>query len=110
MLPLHDSCKINTPIVECTSPFLCFFHWLSTVRVRIIKKAVVAVDVHLVRRGSGNSARLRRIRAVTRDSDRTESAEGVVSPVVGWCEYLGKLELDKWTLPHAVEILATTVL
>jgi len=66
--------------------------------------------VHLVRRGSGNSARLRRIRAVTRDSDRTESAEGVVSPVVGWCEYLGKLELDKWTLPHAVEILATTVL
>ena len=41
---------------------------------------------------------------------RTESAEGVVSPVVGRREYLGKLELDKWTLPHAVEILATTVL
>ena len=45
-----------------------------------------------------------------RDSDRTESAEGVVSPVVGRHEYLGKLEFDKWTRPHAVEILATTVL
>ena len=66
--------------------------------------------MHLVRHGSGNSTRLCRIRAVTRDSDRTESAEGVVSPVVGRREYLGKLELDKWTLPHAVEVLATTVL
>ena len=32
----------------------------------------------------------------------------MVSPVVGRHEYLGKLQLDK--LPHAVEILATTVL
>ena len=45
-----------------------------------------------------------------RDSDRTESAEGVVSPVVGRREYLGKLEFDKWTLPHAVKVFATMVL
>ena len=30
----------------------------------------------------------------------------MVSPVVGRREYLGKLELDKWTLPYAVKILA----
>ena len=56
------------------------------------------------------SARLRQIRVGDSDSIQTKSAEGVVSPVVGRHEYLGKLELDKWTLPHAVEILATTVL
>ena len=56
------------------------------------------------------SARLRRIRVSDSDSIRTKSAEGVVSTVVGRCEYLGKLELDKWTLPHAVKILVTTVL
>ena len=55
------------------------------------------------------SARLRRIRVGDSDSIRTKSAEGVVSPVVGRYKYLGKLELDKWTLPHAVKILATTV-
>ena len=55
------------------------------------------------------SARVRRIRVGDSDSVRTKSAEDVVSPVVGQSGYLGKLELDKWTLPHAVEILATTV-
>ena len=57
-------------------------------------EAVGAVSCHWDRHGSGNSARLCRIRVSTCDSVRTESAEGVVSPVARLRGYLGILEIE----------------
>ena len=74
-----------------------------------ISEAVGDVSCHWTGAALVTPARLCRIRVGDSDSIQTKTAEGVVFPVLGRREYFGKLELDKWTLPHAVEILATTV-
>ena len=55
-------------------------------------KVVGAVSCHWDRRGSGRL--LCKFGVVTCDSDRTESAEGVVSPVARRRGYLGILDIE----------------
>ena len=83
---------LNVP-VRCS----CFLSLIQHRAGLRNSKAVGAVSCHWDRRGSGNSARLRRIRVVTCDSDRTESAEGMVSPVARLHGYLGILEIETIT-------------
>ena len=51
----------------------------------------------------------RRIRVGDSDSVRTKSVEGVVFPGSWTTWVLSYIEIRQLTLPHAVEILATTV-